>query len=107
MSLDGSQIAQLQLDITVSRTALGAAQSGVEEATSAYRELNTLPTTAIDQIQSNTQNFRSIVQPVVDDITGVPKLESILKSLQRFMEIADFIADVCTRRLVPQGCEGI
>ena len=42
--------------------------------------------------------------PVVDDITGVPKLESILKSLEGFMKVADFIADVCIRRMV-QGCK--
>jgi len=41
--------------------------------------------------------------PVVDDITGVPKLESILKSLEGFMKVADFIADVCIRRLVPKA----
>ena len=44
--------------------------------------------------------------PVVDDVMGVPKLESILKSLEGFMKIADFIADVCIRRLVPKAeCE--
>ena len=42
--------------------------------------------------------------PVVDDVTGVPKLESVLKSLEGFMKIADFIADVGRRRLFPRLC---
>ena len=101
-SVDGSHIAQLEVNITVSRTTPGiAAQTGVEEATSAYEQMNSVPTTAIDRIQSNTQTFQTIVSPVINDVMGVPKLRSILKNLEGFMEIADFVADVCIRRLVP------
>ena len=65
-----------------------------------------MPTTAIDGIQSDTQTLQAIVQPVFNDVTGVPKLKSILKSLEGFMEIADFIADVCIyTSFGPQGCE--
>ena len=57
--------------------------------------MNSVPTTAIDGIQSNTQTLQTIVTPVLNDVMGIPKLKSILKSLEGFMEIADFIADVC------------
>jgi len=65
-----------------------------------------VPAIAIDGIQFNTQTFQTIVTPVPNDVMGVPKLDSILKSLKGFMEIADFIADVCIYTLFgPQGCE--
>ena len=65
-----------------------------------------MPTTVIDGIQSNAQTFQTIVTPVPNDVMGVPKLDSILKSLKGFMEIADFIADVCIYTFFgPQGCE--
>jgi transcription termination factor NusB len=106
-SADGSHVAQLQVDITVSGTTLEtAAQTGVKEATSASEQLNSVPTTAIDGIQSNTQTFQTTITPTLNNVMSIPRLDSILKSLKGFMEIADFIADVRTdTSFGPQGCE--
>jgi hypothetical protein len=62
----------------------------------------TSTTSAIDTIQSDVQTLQTTFGPVVNDVMAATKLRSVLISLDGFMKIADFVADVCIRHSVPQ-----